>query len=89
VFQGYVVFNRPWAFVQWLEKATFEEDISGDVAFSASFVACQKCHVHISLELNFLNTVHAEKKSPTWMNVSISMKNDPEIDKTFGWVLEM
>jgi hypothetical protein len=24
--QGYVVLNRPWAFVQWLEKATIEEE---------------------------------------------------------------
>ncbi|KAF9590351.1 hypothetical protein IFM89_033877 [Coptis chinensis] len=30
-----------------------------------------------------------KKNSPTWMNVSISMKNDPETDKTFGWVLEI
>ncbi|KAF9589622.1 hypothetical protein IFM89_026537 [Coptis chinensis] len=30
-----------------------------------------------------------KKNFPTWMNVSISMKNDPETDKTFGWVLEM
>ena len=24
--QGYVVLNRPWAFVQWLEKADIEEE---------------------------------------------------------------
>jgi len=24
--QGYVVMNRPWAFVQWLEKADIEEE---------------------------------------------------------------
>ncbi|CAH8325005.1 unnamed protein product [Eruca vesicaria subsp. sativa] len=24
--QGYVVLNRPWAFVQWLERATIKED---------------------------------------------------------------
>lgn len=24
--QGYIVLNRPWAFVQWLEKATIEEE---------------------------------------------------------------
>jgi hypothetical protein len=24
--QGYVVLNRPWAFVQWLEKAKIEEE---------------------------------------------------------------
>ena len=26
---------------------------------------------------------------PTWMNVSLRMKDDPETDKAFGWVLEM
>lgn len=30
-----------------------------------------------------------EKIAPTWMNVSMRMKDDPESDKTFGWVLEM
>ena len=30
-----------------------------------------------------------EKIAPTWMNVSIQMKEDPETDKAFGWVLEM
>jgi len=30
-----------------------------------------------------------EKIAPTWMNVSIQMKEHEETDKTFGWVLEM
>ena len=30
-----------------------------------------------------------EKIAPTWMNVSLKMKDDPETDKAFGWVLEM
>ncbi|KAL6579727.1 hypothetical protein OROMI_007751 [Orobanche minor] len=30
-----------------------------------------------------------EKIAPTWMNVSLRMKDDPETDKAFGWVLEM
>lgn len=30
-----------------------------------------------------------EKIAPTWMNVSLTMKNDPDTDKAFGWVLEM
>jgi hypothetical protein len=30
-----------------------------------------------------------EKIAPTWMNVSIQMKEDEETDKIFGWVLEM
>jgi len=24
--QGYIVLNRPWAFVQWLEKADIQEE---------------------------------------------------------------
>ncbi|GAQ89564.1 hypothetical protein KFL_005370010 [Klebsormidium nitens] len=27
--------------------------------------------------------------APTWKNVSIAFKNDEEVDKAFGWVLEM
>ncbi|KAI3780222.1 hypothetical protein L2E82_10193 [Cichorium intybus] len=30
-----------------------------------------------------------EKIDPTWMNVSLRMKDDPVTDRTFGWVLEM
>lgn len=30
-----------------------------------------------------------EKITPTWMNMSLKMKEDPETDKAFGWVLEM
>ncbi|XP_010266653.1 PREDICTED: uncharacterized protein LOC104604120 isoform X2 [Nelumbo nucifera] len=30
-----------------------------------------------------------EKIAPTWMNVPLRMKDDPETDKAFGWVLEM
>jgi len=30
-----------------------------------------------------------EKIAPTWMNISLKMKDDPEADKAFGWVLEM
>ncbi|CAI0461947.1 unnamed protein product [Linum tenue] len=30
-----------------------------------------------------------QKIAPTWMNVSIRMKSDPDTDRAFGWVLEM
>ncbi|OMO55002.1 hypothetical protein COLO4_36250 [Corchorus olitorius] len=30
-----------------------------------------------------------EKIAPTWMNVSLKMRDHPETDKAFGWVLEM
>ncbi|KAE8674938.1 phosphoesterase family protein [Hibiscus syriacus] len=29
------------------------------------------------------------KISPTWMNLSLRMKDDPATDQAFGWVLEM
>ncbi|XP_042413139.1 hydroxyproline O-arabinosyltransferase 1-like isoform X3 [Zingiber officinale] len=29
------------------------------------------------------------KIAPTWMNISLEMKKNPEADKAFGWVLEM
>ena len=37
------------------------------------------------LSLQFL----LEEIAPTWVNVSLRMKDDPETDKAFGWVLEM
>ncbi|EPS57590.1 hypothetical protein M569_17227, partial [Genlisea aurea] len=30
-----------------------------------------------------------KKVAPTWMKVSLQMKQDPEADKAFGWVLDM
>jgi hypothetical protein len=30
-----------------------------------------------------------EKIAPTWSDVSIKMKDDPDTDRAFGWVLEM
>jgi hypothetical protein len=30
-----------------------------------------------------------EDIAPTWVNISLRMKDDPETDKAFGWVLEM
>ncbi|KAI4996235.1 hypothetical protein ZWY2020_046826 [Hordeum vulgare] len=30
-----------------------------------------------------------EKIAPTWMNMSLQMKEDQETDKAFGWVMEM
>lgn len=39
--------------------------------------------------LNYLLQSLLEEISPTWLNVSLRMKDDPETDKAFGWVLEM
>ncbi|CAN6583712.1 unnamed protein product [Malus baccata var. baccata] len=58
--RGYIVLNRPWVFVQWLQQADIKEEYES-----------------------------LKKIAPTWMNVSLAMKKDPETDKAFGWVLEM
>ncbi|XP_018719886.2 hydroxyproline O-arabinosyltransferase PLENTY isoform X2 [Eucalyptus grandis] len=68
--RGYIVLNRPWAFVQWLESATIEEEY---------ILMAEPDHIFSILE----------EIAPTWMNVSLRMKEDPETDKAFGWVLEM
>jgi hypothetical protein len=45
------------------------------------------------LAFSLLSLQHCQeslkKIAPTWMNVSLAMKKDPETDKAFGWVLEM
>ncbi|KAF8022207.1 hypothetical protein BT93_G2371 [Corymbia citriodora subsp. variegata] len=124
--RGYVVLNRPWAFVQWLEKATIEEEYIlmaepdhifirplpnlGHEKYPAAFP-----FFYIKPEQNekIVRKFYPEERgpvtnidpignspviirkdllgkiAPTWMNVSLKMKQDPETDKTFGWVLEM
>lgn len=124
--RGYIVLNRPWAFVQWLQKATIKEEyilmaepdhifvkplpnLARDdfpAAFPFFYI---KPTDHPKLVQKFYpasmgpvtdvdpigNSPVIIKKSlleqiaPTWMNVSMRMKEDPEADKTFGWVLEM
>ncbi|KAF5469841.1 hypothetical protein F2P56_010400 [Juglans regia] len=124
--EGYVVLNRPWAFVQRLENATVEEEY---------ILMAEPDHIFIKPLTNLARGGHPaafpffyikpdqhekilrkfypeekgpvknidpignspviikrdllEKIAPTWMNVSLRMKYDPEADKTFGWVLEM
>ncbi|KAF5733640.1 hypothetical protein HS088_TW16G00080 [Tripterygium wilfordii] len=124
--RGYVVLNRPWAFVQWLQKATIEEEYILMAEPDHIFVAPLPNLVHggypaafsffyIKPEENektirkfypeekgpvtdidpignspvIIKKDLLEKIAPTWMNVSLKMKQDPETDKTFGWVLEM
>ncbi|XP_019173998.1 PREDICTED: hydroxyproline O-arabinosyltransferase 1-like [Ipomoea nil] len=124
--QGYIVLNRPWAFVQWLREADIEEDyilmaepdhiivkpipnLSKDghgAAFPFFYIEPEK---HESVLRKFfpeekgpitnidpignspviLGKESLKKIAPTWMNVSLAMKKDPETDKAFGWVLEM
>ncbi|GFP89920.1 hypothetical protein PHJA_001135800 [Phtheirospermum japonicum] len=124
--QGYVVLNRPWAFVQWLKKATIEEEYvlmaepdhiflkplpnlvyeGYPSAFSFFYIKPIKYEKIIRKffpkEMGPITNVDPIgnspviiKKSlleiiaPTWMNVSLNMKNDTETDNKFGWVLEM
>ncbi|XP_052199874.1 hydroxyproline O-arabinosyltransferase PLENTY-like [Diospyros lotus] len=124
--RGYIVLNRPWAFVQWLEKATIEEEYvlmaepdhifvnplpnlaHGDHPTAYPFFYIKPTENEKIIrkfypeELGPVSDVDPIgnspaiiKKSlleiiaPTWMNVSLRMKDDPETDKAFGWVLEM
>ncbi|KAF9592229.1 hypothetical protein IFM89_012805 [Coptis chinensis] len=124
--RGYVVLNRPWAFVQWLEKATIEEEYilmaEPDHVFVRPLPNLARGGYPAAFPFFYIKPAENEKLirkfypeemgpvtnvdpignspviikksmlkkiAPTWMNVSISMKNDPETDKTFGWVLEM
>ncbi|XP_072972538.1 hydroxyproline O-arabinosyltransferase 1-like [Typha angustifolia] len=124
--QGYIVLNRPWAFVQWLRKADIQEEyilmaepdhiivkpipnLSKDglaAAFPFFYIEPKK-YEHVlrkffpeekgpitDIDPIGNSPVIIEKESlmkiaPTWMNVSLAMKKDPEADKAFGWVLEM
>ncbi|RXH92123.1 hypothetical protein DVH24_021146 [Malus domestica] len=74
--RGYIVLNRPWAFVQWLQQADIKEEYA--LCFTSYYILMSEPD-HESLK----------KIAPTWMNVSLAMKKDPETDKAFGWVLEM
>ncbi|CAN4076894.1 unnamed protein product [Withania somnifera] len=124
--QGYIVLNRPWAFVQWIQQAQIEEDyilmaepdhvivkpipnLSKDgfgAAFPFFYIEPRKYEsvlrkffpeqkgpiTNIDPIGNSPVIVGKEalkKIAPTWMNVSLAMKKDPETDKAFGWVLEM
>ncbi|KAG5038784.1 hypothetical protein JHK82_019607 [Glycine max] len=130
--QGYVVMNRPWAFVQWLEKADIEEEYilmaepdhifvnplpnltngnqpAGYPFFYIKPVKHGKIIRKFYPKANgpitdidpignspvIIQKVNSQLQSlleeiaPTWVNISLQMKDDPETDETFGWVLEM
>ncbi|XP_010544263.1 PREDICTED: uncharacterized protein LOC104816926 [Tarenaya hassleriana] len=124
--RGYIVLNRPWAFVQWLEKASIEEEYvlmaepdhiflrplpnlaRGDHPAGFPFFYIKPAD-HEQIIRKFypeekgpvtnidpignspviIKKSILEEISPTWLNVSLRMKDDPETDKAFGWVLEM
>ncbi|KAG2240253.1 hypothetical protein Bca52824_090896 [Brassica carinata] len=122
--QGYVVLNRPWAFVQGLERATIKEDYvlmaepdhifvnplpnlaagGSPAVFPFFYITPQKfeniVRKYYPVEMGPVTNIDPigsspviiskeslEKIAPTWMNLSLTMKHDP--DKAFGWVLEM
>ncbi|KAH7548579.1 hypothetical protein JRO89_XS14G0170800 [Xanthoceras sorbifolium] len=124
--RGYIVLNRPWAFVQWLEKATIEEEYvlmaepdhilvnplpnlahgGLPAAFPFFYIKpeqneklIRKFYPEENGPVKNVDPIGnspviikkdlLEKIAPTWMNVSLKMKDDPETDKAFGWVLEM
>ncbi|XP_040993534.1 hydroxyproline O-arabinosyltransferase PLENTY-like [Juglans microcarpa x Juglans regia] len=124
--RGYVVLNRPWAFVQWLEKAKIEEEYilmaepdhifvnplpnladgiqpAGFPFFYIKPAEHEKIIRKFYPEENgpvadidpignspvIIKKSSLEEIAPTWVNVSLRMKDDPETDKAFGWVLEM
>ncbi|KAJ4769318.1 hypothetical protein LUZ62_053575 [Rhynchospora pubera] len=124
--RGYIVLNRPWAFVQWLKNAKIEEDYilmaepdhvyirplpnlsRGDnpAAFPFFYITptqhekiIRKFYPEEKGPVSNIDPIGnspviikksmLEKIAPTWMNVSIKMKEDEETDKAFGWVLEM
>jgi len=124
--RGYIVLNRPWAFVQWLQQADIKEDyilmsepdhiivkpipnLSKDglgAAFPFFYIEPKKYEKilrkffpenkgpitnidPIGNSPVIVGKESLKKIAPTWMNVSLAMKTDPEADKAFGWVLEM
>lgn len=124
--QGYIVLNRPWAFVQWLQQVDIKEDyilmsepdhiivkpipnLARDgmgAAFPFFYIEPKKYEKVLRKyfpEENgpvtnidpignspvIVGKESLKKIAPTWMNVSLAMKKDPETDKAFGWVLEM
>lgn len=124
--RGYVVLNRPWAFVQWLEKANIEENYIlmaepdhifvrplPNLAHGKNPVGFPFFYIRPTDHEKILRKFYPEENgpvtnidpignspviieralleeiAPTWVNVSLRMKDDPVTDKTFGWVLEM
>ncbi|EFJ23955.1 hypothetical protein SELMODRAFT_150302 [Selaginella moellendorffii] len=124
--KGFVVLNRPWAFVQWFRDVEIEEDYvfmaepdhiiirpipnlsTGELPAAFPFFYIDPKQFQKTLRRWYPeskgpitnidpigNSPVIIKKSllkeiaPTWMNVSLEMKNDPQADKDFGWVLEM
>ncbi|XP_061338850.1 hydroxyproline O-arabinosyltransferase PLENTY-like [Gastrolobium bilobum] len=124
--RGYIVLNRPWAFVQWLEKANIEEEYIlmaepdhifvnplPNLAYGTQPAGYPFFYIRPAKNEKIIRKFYPEEKgpvtdvdpignspviiqkslleeiAPTWVNVSLRMKDDPETDEAFGWVLEM
>ncbi|KAI4386217.1 hypothetical protein MLD38_004168 [Melastoma candidum] len=125
--RGYVVLNRPWAFVQWLETASINEEYilmaepdhilvrplpnlaqgkTHPAGFPFFYIKpeekekiVRKFYPKENGPLTnvdpignspvIIDKVLLRQIAPTWMNISLRMKDDHETDKAFGWVLEM
>ncbi|KAL2316874.1 hypothetical protein Fmac_030750 [Flemingia macrophylla] len=124
--KGYIVLNRPWAFVQWLEKADIQEEYIlmaepdhifvnplPNLAYETLPAAYHFFYIKPAKNEKIIRKFYPEEKgpvtdvdpignspviiqkslleeiAPTWVNISLKMKDDPETDKAFGWVLEM
>ncbi|XP_021772174.1 hydroxyproline O-arabinosyltransferase 3-like [Chenopodium quinoa] len=122
--QGYIVLNRPWAFVQWLEKAKIEEEyiLMGEpdhlfvkplpnLAQGKNPAAYPFIYFKPEENENIIRKFYPigsilnvdpigsspviiaksllKEIAPTWMNISLQIKRDPEADSTFDWVQEM
>ncbi|GAB4839459.1 Hydroxyproline O-arabinosyltransferase rdn2 [Ancistrocladus abbreviatus] len=124
--RGYIVLNRPWAFVQWLIEAPIEEEYVlmaepdhiflkplPNLALQGYPAAFPFFYIRPAQNEKIIRKFYPEengpltnvdpignspviikkdllaKIAPTWMNVSLKMKDDLETDKAFGWVLEM
>ncbi|KAK4600672.1 hypothetical protein RGQ29_010357 [Quercus rubra] len=120
--QGYIVLNRPWAFVQWLQQADIKEDyilmsepdhiivkpipnLSRDglgAAFPFFILSLRSTRSvlrkyfpeekgpitdidPIGNSPVIVGKESLKKIAPTWMNVSLAMKKDPETDKAFWY----
>ncbi|XP_019459109.1 PREDICTED: hydroxyproline O-arabinosyltransferase 3-like [Lupinus angustifolius] len=124
--RGYIVLNRPWAFVQWLEKADIEEEYIlmaepdhifvnplPNLASRTQPAGFPFFYIKPAENEKIIRKFYPEEKgpvtdvdpignspviiqkslmeeiAPSWVNISLRMKDDPETDKAFGWVLEM
>lgn len=124
--KGYIVLNRPFAFVQWLQKAKIEEEyilmaepdhvlVKPLPNLATEFMPAAYAFFYIKPEDNeallrrwypkergpinnidpignspvIIKKTELMEIAPLWHNVSLQMKNDPVVDKEFGWVLEM